>query len=61
MDSRIEELAQIILERSEDSADAIREGGVRDDRYHGYRRLQSLAADMLAVVKDYRRDHPEKY
>lgn len=63
MDSRIEELAQIIAERAGVAVDNARNaaGGIMDNRYHYWRRLQALASDMQEVVDDYRRDHPEEY
>ena len=63
MDSRIEELAQIIRERAGDAADNVRNaaGGIRGDRYHSWARLHSLAGDMLDVISGYRSDHPEEY
>lgn len=63
MDSRIEELAHIIAERAGDAADNTRKAadGLRGDRYHAWRRLHALAREMLTVVEDYRRDHPEEY
>lgn len=63
MDSRIEELAQIIRERAASAADNVRRAadGVRGDRYHSWRSLESLAMGMLRVIEDYRREHPEEY
>ena len=63
MDSRIEELAQIIRERAGSAADNVRNaaGGVRGDRYHSWRQLHALAGQMLEVIESYRKDHPEEY
>lgn len=62
MDSRIEELATIILERAKSSADLIKDGGLRDkDRYHTYRRFERLAVDMLTAIHEYRVDHRDEY
>jgi hypothetical protein len=63
MDTRVEELACIIHERAKESADNIRSaaGCERGDLYPCYRRLQSLAYEMLNVISEYRRDHPEEY
>lgn len=63
MDSRIEELAQIISERAGAAAENMRNasGGILGDRYHSWRRLHTLARDMQAVIDEYRRDHPEEY
>ncbi|MBA3588287.1 hypothetical protein [Methylibium sp.] len=56
MDTRIEELALIIEERSTQ-----RDADINGDTYQSYRRLESLARDMLEVIKQYRIKHPEKY
>lgn len=63
MDSRIEELAQIIGERAGSAADLVRDAadGYRGDRYHSWRRMQALANEILTVISDYRRDHPKEY
>jgi hypothetical protein len=68
MDSRIEELAAIILERAESSANAINSGAVPGqvdkatrDRYATYRRLQWSATEMLSLIHDYRVNNPELY
>jgi len=63
MDSRIEELAQIIRERAGDAADNVRNaaGGVRGDRYRAWLGLHSLANNMLDIISGYRLDHPEEY
>ena len=63
MDSRIEELAQIISERAGAAAENTRNaaGGILGDRYHSWRRLHTLARDIQAVIDEYRRDHPEEY
>lgn len=63
MDSRIEELAQIIRERAGDAQENVRKaaGGIRGDRYHSWARLHALAGSMLEVISDYRKDHPEEY
>ena len=63
MDSRIEELAQIISERAGAATEKARNatGGIKDDRYQYWRRLHSLARDMQAAIDEYRRDHPEEY
>lgn len=63
MDSRIEELAQIIRERAGQSAETVRAAadGFRGDRYHSWRQLERLASEMQQVIDDYRHDHPEEY
>lgn len=63
MDSRIEELAQIISDRAGAAAENTRNaaGGILGDRYHSWRRLHTLARDIQAVIDEYRRDHPEEY
>ncbi len=69
MDSRIEELAEIILERAESSANAIGEGAKQGreltaaerDKYATYRRLQWSATEMLGWLHDFRINNPELY
>ncbi len=60
MDSRIEELAQIIRERSGVSADNLSQAKI-EGKYDYYRRLESLAVSMLRVIEEYRREHPGEY
>lgn len=60
MDSRIEELAEIILERAKGAADPITERN-HDDRYRTYRRIEWLATDILAALRQYRAEHPQEY
>ena len=60
MDSRIEELAQIIRERAGASADNLSKTKI-EGQYHYWRRLESLAVSMLRVIEEYRREHPEEY
>jgi hypothetical protein len=63
MDSRIEELAQIILERATDAANNVQAAadGLRGDRYHSWRRLAHLAGEMKTVIDDYRNAHRDEY
>lgn len=63
MDSRIEELAQIIRERAGDAAKNVQAAadGYRGDRYHSWRALERLAGEMQGVIDQYRRDHREEY
>lgn len=63
MDSRIEELAQAIVERAGAMSENViaAPGGIRGDRYRSWHRLHSLARGMLEVIDEYRRDHPEEY
>lgn len=63
MDSRIEELAQIIRERAREAAHNVQAAadGLRGDRYHSWRRLENLAAEMQTVMGDYRKTHREEY
>jgi hypothetical protein len=60
MDSRIEELAEIILERAKGVADQITERN-HSDTYRTYRRIERQAVDILAALREYRADHPEEY
>ena len=63
MDSRIEELAEIIRDRSRDFSENARQDA-RDtysERRNSYAQLRALADAMLMVIRDYRRDHPEEY
>lgn len=60
MDSRIEELAEIILERAKGTADLIKTPSDAD-RYKAYRRCEWLAVEILSVIHDYRCDHQEEY
>ena len=63
MDSRIEELAQIIAERAGDAADNVSRAadGQLGDRYHSWCRLRNLAREMKTVIDDYRKAHPKEY
>jgi len=61
MDSRIEELANIIQERASSTADLLQDGGDRGDAYHSYRSLEAMAGSMLRVIKEYREEHPKEY
>ena len=63
MDSRIEELAQIIRERAREAAHNVQAAadGLRGDRYHSWRRLEYLAGEMQTVIDDYRKAHREEY
>jgi len=61
MDSRIEELATIIKERASSTADLLQDRSDRGDVYHSYRSLETLASNMLRVIKEYRTDHPKEY
>ena len=61
MDTRIEVLAEVILDRAKLNADLFAEGRNRGDKYHAYRRIENLCRDMLGVLEEYRRDHPEEY
>lgn len=70
MDSRIEELAEVILERAKSTADALNESAKSTsaqvspqtvDRYKAYRRCEWLAVEVLTVIHDYRCDHREEH
>ena len=62
MDSRIETLAEIILDRAKSSADTIGINNAREsDEYQTFRRLEWLAVDMLTALHEYRVAYPEKY
>jgi hypothetical protein len=55
MDTRIEELADIIIDRCRDYR---KEPGY-DDKYETYLTLRRLAEDMLIQVEGYRQRHKE--
>lgn len=66
MDSRIEELAEIIVER----CDAVREAGKTNpavnkgqqvEKYRAYNRIGSYAMSILEEIALYRANHPEEY
>lgn len=63
MDSRIEELAQIIFERAGDAAKNVERSadGLLGDRHRSWTRLHSLAREMKSVIDEYRKAHPEEY
>ena len=63
MDSRIEELAQIIRERSREAAHNVHASadGIFCDRHHSWFRLFNLAGEMQTVIDDYRKAHREEY
>jgi hypothetical protein len=63
MDSRIEELAQIIRERAREAAHNVQAAadGIRGDRFYSWNRLFQLSAEMQTVIDDYRKSHPEEY
>ena len=53
MDSRIETLAEIILDRAKSSADTIGINNAREsDEYQTFRRLEWLAVDMLTALHE---------
>lgn len=61
MDTRIEELAQIILERAHTTAEQLMDNSERNEKYHSYRTVEQLATRILRVVADYRKEHPKEY
>lgn len=58
MDTRIEELATIIIERCGRRGEP-RRGA--DDRYDTYWHILRLAEDMKRACEGYRQRHPEEY
>lgn len=66
MDSRIEELAAIIIERCDSVRDSGRtipsvQDGSQADKYRTYRMIGELALQILFEVRDYRDRHPDLY
>ena len=57
MDTRIEELADIILDRCRDY---LPNRGY-DDKNETYKTIAKLALDMLIATEGYRQRHPEEY
>lgn len=57
MDSRIEELLCIIVERCNSN---IQDSGL-DDRTIAYSQVKHLAISANRVLQDYRKEHPEEY
>lgn len=66
MDSRIEELAEIIQERAKQTADAIAKSNTKApakdiDRYKTSRLIESMALDILTELHQFRLRHREDY
>lgn len=66
MDSRVEELAAVIQEYCESKWKVAKDNpsasqGQQGDRLSTYRRIDRLALEMLAEIRDYRDRHPEEY
>lgn len=57
MDSRIEELSNIIVER----CDAYKPNKSYDDKAEYYKTVRRLAHDIWLALQDYRASHPEEY
>jgi hypothetical protein len=57
MDTRIEELASIIVERCQ----SISKPYVYDDRYETYTDIQHRAVDILRMLAAYRQRNPQEY
>lgn len=57
MDTRIEELADIIRERCE----AIQKPREYSDKWETYKAIQRYAEDIARALASYRQRHPEEY
>lgn len=64
MDSRIEELAEIIQERCEEYKKSVPNewrGETERDRYKSYQLIGSLALEMLETLHTFRVNHKDLY
>lgn len=57
MDTRIEVLAEVIRDHAKHHADLLCGG----DKYHAYRRIENLCAEISEVIEQYRQDHTQEY
>jgi hypothetical protein len=61
MDTKIEVLADVILEYAKNKADLFDQGRNYADKYRAYRRIEWLSVEMLDVLEQYRQAHLEEY
>ena len=64
MDSRIEELAEIIVERTEDfikNCPNVYQGESVKQKYKSYKLIGCMAVEILEIIHQYRIDNPDLY